>query len=68
MSEEYTKIVNFEKCKGCIHYEQDEMDDPCYECLQNATNYASQKPLYFEQDPTKLKKTKKKTTKGTKKL
>lgn len=61
--EDYMKIVDFSKCKGCIHYEQDEMDDPCYECLNNPTKYASEKPLYFEQDPDKLKK---KTKKGIK--
>ena len=56
MPDEYMKIVYFSKCKKCIHFEQDEFDDPCYECLQNATNYASHTPLYFEEDPTKKKK------------
>lgn len=56
--EDGMKIVSFEHCRKCIHWEQDEMDDPCYECLDNPTKYASEKPLYFEERPTK--KTKKK--------
>ena len=50
MESNYMKIVNFEKCRKCIHFEQDEYDDPCYECLLNPTNYASQTPLYFEEN------------------
>ena len=50
---DYNKIVNFEWCKKCVHWEQDEMDDPCYECLETPTKYASEKPLYFEQRETK---------------
>lgn len=57
--DDYMKIVNFEACRKCIHFEQDEMDDPCYECLQNPVKYASQLPLYFELDPAKAKKKKK---------
>lgn len=53
MDDNYQKIVNFEKCKGCIHFEKDENDDPCYDCLQATTNYASHTPLYFEPKPTK---------------
>ena len=49
MMEDYMKIVDFEKCKGCIHFDKDEADDPCYECLQNPVKYASEKPLYFEE-------------------
>lgn len=58
--EDYQHIVDFSKCKKCIHKEQDEFDDPCYECLQNATNYATRDPLYFEKDPTKKTRRKKK--------
>lgn len=50
------KIVRFENCRNCIHFEQDEYDDPCYECLLNPVKYASEKPLYFEQDPKKVNK------------
>ena len=53
MAEDYMKIVDFEKCKDCIHFQKDENDDPCYECLQNTSKYASQTPLYFEQNPKK---------------
>lgn len=54
--DDYMKIVNFEMCKKCIHWEQDEYDDPCHECLHNPENYASQKPLYFEERPTSKNK------------
>lgn len=56
MADNEMKIVNFETCRKCIHWEQDEFDDPCYECLLNPTNYASTKPKYFEERPTKKKK------------
>lgn len=55
--EENYKIVNFEHCKNCVHWEKDENDDPCYDCLNEPTKYASEKPLYFEERP--------KTKKGT---
>ena len=56
MDENYQKIVNFENCKSCIHFENSEDDDPCYECLLNPTKYASEKPLYFEERPKNNKK------------
>ena len=59
--DDYMKIVNFEECRRCIHWEQDEMDDPCYECLNEPVKYASHKPLYFEEKPTNKTKKGKKT-------
>ena len=47
--EENMKIVKFENCKKCKHFEKDEYEDPCYECLLNPVNYASEKPVYFEE-------------------
>lgn len=49
------KIVNFEKCRQCIHWQRSEHDGPCDECLENPTNYASERPLYFEEDTSKKK-------------
>lgn len=52
---ENTKIVDFEECKRCIHWEKEEQEDPCYECLNEPARYASKKPRYFEEKPTKKK-------------
>ena len=35
-------------CKKCVHYEKDGFEDPCDECLQNAVNEYSHKPVNFE--------------------
>lgn len=62
MDSDGMKIVDFSKCKGCVHFEKDENDDPCYDCLLNPTKYASEIPVSYEKKP---KKDKKKTeTKG----
>lgn len=59
------KIVSFEECRRCTHWELDEYDDPCYECLQNPTNYASRRPLYFEEDPSKKTRSGRRRKKGS---
>lgn len=56
-NEDNMKIVDFAECRRCIHWQKDEMEDPCYECLNEPTKYASKKPLYFEEDTERKKKT-----------
>ena len=47
------KIVNFEYCKTCKHYEEDDYKDPCHDCLNNPTNINSRKPLRYEEKENK---------------
>lgn len=57
------KIVQFDKyCKKCKHYEKDENEEPCDECLSHPTNVWSHKPMKFE-EKTERKKIKNKRKK-----
>ena len=48
----YIKFVDFQTyCKLCKHFDIKEIDDPCNECLANAVNNSSTKPVLF--DPIK---------------
>lgn len=38
----------FVYCKQCKHYEKEETEDPCVDCLENPTNQDSRKPTQFE--------------------
>ena len=42
------KIVDFEWCKKCEHYNVVDWDDPCDECLNSPTNEDSHRPVYFK--------------------
>lgn len=45
------KEVYFDEyCPKCIHKDNEETDDPCWDCLREATNVNSHKPVYFEED------------------
>ncbi len=50
------KIVDFEKCKECVHYEESEDSDKCSECLENPSREYSRTPLYFEKNENLVKK------------
>lgn len=44
------KFVDFNKyCKTCEHRDLDEWRDPCNECLDNAVNEHSQKPINYKE-------------------
>ena len=46
-----TKICDFAKyCPLCIHRDLEETKDPCNECLAEATNEYSEKPVKFKED------------------
>lgn len=47
--DEKMKIVNFEWCNKCKHKDKKEIEDPCYECLDEPANVNSRKPVYFEE-------------------
>jgi hypothetical protein len=44
------KIVDFSKCKECIHYDDSEDSDPCDDCFNNPTQPYSHTPVHFEKD------------------
>ena len=49
------KFVLFEKyCSTCIHKDKKDHEDPCNECLENAVNTQSEKPVMYN---SKLKTT-----------
>lgn len=43
------KIVNFEWCTKCEHFEVAESDEPCHDCLNNFTNTNSHRPVHFKE-------------------
>lgn len=43
-------IVDFYKyCESCRHYDKQDFEDPCNECLTNTINLYSRKPVNYEQ-------------------
>lgn len=47
-TENHDKFVYFDVyCKQCKYKESSESDDPCWDCLENATNINSHKPTEF---------------------
>ena len=51
MSDPYrTREVEFnEFCKHCEHYDKEEWEDPCWECLENPVNVNSRVPTKFKE-------------------
>lgn len=48
MSEFRFKEVYFNHyCQKCVHYEKDGFEEPCDECLTNAVNEFSHKPVNY---------------------
>ena len=44
------KEVRFDLyCKDCKHYEKDENEDPCWDCLNSGWNENSHRPVSFEE-------------------
>ena len=53
----FNKIVQFDKyCEKCIHYDKDQSEFPCDDCLSNPTNINSNKPIYFKEKEIEDKK------------
>lgn len=50
MNENGQKIVDFSKCLDCIHFELDESESPCDECLNEPVNTYSTTPVHFKKD------------------
>jgi len=44
------KIVDFHKyCPKCQHWEKKESEDPCYDCLNQAWNEDTHRPISFKE-------------------
>lgn len=51
------KIVEIEKwCPKCLHFDKPENEEPCWECLTNATNEDSHRPINFKKANKKEEK------------
>lgn len=45
-----TKIVEFDNyCNRCKHEKKEELDDPCFDCLDEPVNAYTHRPVYFEE-------------------
>lgn len=45
-----TREVDFHQyCERCMHFDKEEWEDPCWECLENPVNVNSQKPIRYEE-------------------
>ena len=50
MAEYRTKEVDFHKyCPTCKHYNKEESEDPCWDCLDQGWNEDSHKPIKWEE-------------------
>lgn len=46
--DDYKEVYFDQYCKTCKHFDKEETEDPCFECLDEPTNYASHKPVKYE--------------------
>ena len=50
MNDDGMKIVEFDKyCKTCIHKDKKDIEEPCCDCLDEAVNVNSHKPVKYEE-------------------
>lgn len=62
------KIVHFDEwCHKCVHFNVEDWDDPCSECLDNPANEDSHRPIYFKEDKSKVNGTPRTPNKSAKK-
>ena len=48
------KEVDFAKyCKKCKHFDTQDYEEPCNECLENPAMQDSHKPMHFEEKDSK---------------
>ena len=54
ITDNYYKEVRFDLyCKTCKYVDLKDTDEPCNECLTEAINYASVKPVKYEEKKKK---------------
>lgn len=50
MADTATKEVKFDiYCRTCKHWEKEESEDPCWDCLDQGWNEDSHKPIKWEE-------------------
>lgn len=49
MNSDGMKFVDFSYCKTCAHIQKSGNEEPCNECLHEAVNYESHKPVKWEE-------------------
>lgn len=50
MNSNHEKLVRFDIwCPKCKHFNKQEEDDPCVDCLLESANFESTKPVKFEE-------------------
>lgn len=47
---DFKEVYYGQYCKKCKHWELNDSEDPCDECLGTPMNSDSHKPVYFEED------------------
>lgn len=47
-NDSYKEVYYHKYCKDCVHFEKKENEEPCSECLEKPTNYATDRPVKFE--------------------
>ena len=56
MTENDMKEVDFTYCLQCLHWTKSEAEEPCHECMDNPVNAHSRKPVMYEEDKSKAKR------------
>ena len=49
MDDNYKEVRFDQYCQKCKHYNKNEDEEPCDECLNNPVNLYSHKPINFEE-------------------
>ena len=49
MDDSYKEVRFDQYCQKCKHYNKNEDEEPCDQCLNNPTNLYSHKPINFEE-------------------
>lgn len=55
MQHDYKEVDFAKYCKTCEHYEKEDIDDPCNECLAEPKNLYSHKPVEYVENPKRVR-------------
>lgn len=55
MNEGFKEVMFDWYCSKCVHKDLKDNEHPCDECLEEAINLYSHKPVNYEEDTTKKK-------------
>ena len=45
----YKEVYFDQYCKTCEHKDLPESEDPCFDCLEEPTNFESHKPVHYKE-------------------